>query len=99
MTSEGFGSITDKKGNKYFYGAGKFAGQREGLRQVTKTMKDKEVKYPKDFIGPIKKFKKGGKVKKTGKALVHKGERVLTAKQNKKFESARKSHFGIKKNK
>jgi hypothetical protein len=29
----------------------------------------------------LKGFKKGGKVKKTGLAKVHKGERVLTAKQ------------------
>lgn len=25
--SEGFGPITDKKGNQYFFGAGRFAGQ------------------------------------------------------------------------
>ena len=31
--------------------------------------------------GPVPGFKKGGKVKKTGMARVHKGERVLTAKQ------------------
>jgi hypothetical protein len=34
-------------------------------------------------------FKRGGKVKKTGIAKVHKGERVLTKKQAKKY-SARK---------
>lgn len=34
-------------------------------------------------------YKKGGKVRKTGIALVHKGERVLTAKQAKKHK---KSH-------
>jgi hypothetical protein len=32
----------------------------------------------------LKGFKKGGKVKKTGLAKVHKGERVLTAKQAQK---------------
>ncbi len=32
----------------------------------------------------LKGFKRGGKVKKTGVAKVHKGERVLTAKQAKK---------------
>ena len=32
-----------------------------------------------------KQFKKGGKVRKTGKALVHKGEIVLTKKQAKKY--------------
>lgn len=30
-------------------------------------------------------FKKGGKVRRTGKALVHRGEYVLTAKQAKKY--------------
>lgn len=40
-------------------------------------------------------YKKGGKVKKTGIAKVHKGERVLTKKQTKKYESSRKKHFGI----
>ena len=30
-------------------------------------------------------FKKGGKVKKTGVAKVHRGERVLTAKEAKKY--------------
>ena len=32
-------------------------------------------------------FKKGGKVNKTGLAMVHKGERVLTAKQEKKLNN------------
>ena len=31
-------------------------------------------------------FKRGGKVKRTGRALVHKGERVLTAKQARKYD-------------
>ena len=46
-------------------------------------------------------YKKGGKVKKTGLAMVHKGERVLTKKQTKKFdkrkfERARKKYYGLK---
>jgi hypothetical protein len=40
-----------------------------------------------DEVGPG--YKKGGTVKKTGLAKVHKGERVLTKKQAKKY-SARK---------
>jgi hypothetical protein len=35
--------------------------------------------------GGIPQFKKGGMVKKTGLAKVHKGERVLTKSQTKKF--------------
>jgi hypothetical protein len=60
--------------------------------------KAKEV--GKDIIrtakGAIKGYKKGGKVKKTGLALIHKGERVLNKKQTKKFEDAKKQVFGIK---
>ena len=45
-------------------------------------------------------YKKGGKIKKTGIAKVHKGERVLTKKQTKKFDQkkfdrAKKSVFGL----
>jgi hypothetical protein len=34
-------------------------------------------------------FKRGGLVKKTGKAKVHKGERVLTKAQNKKYQKSK----------
>lgn len=36
------------------------------------------------LLQELKGYKKGGKVKKTGPALLHKGERVLTVKQTKK---------------
>lgn len=36
-------------------------------------------------------FKKGGKVKKTGLAKVHKGERVLSISQNKEYEKMKKN--------
>ena len=39
--------------------------------------------------GDAGSFKKGGKVKKTGLAKVHKGERVLTKKQNKRYMKSR----------
>lgn len=35
----------------------------------------------KNLMATPEEFKKGGKVKKTGMALVHKGEKVLTKKQ------------------
>jgi hypothetical protein len=47
-------------------------------------------------------FKKGGKVKKTGMALVHKGEKVVPKKKKGRkkrkasFEAARKSYYGLK---
>lgn len=44
----------------------------------------------------IKGYKKGGKVKKTGPALVHKGERVLRKTQAQKFEKMKRKVFGIK---
>ena len=37
----------------------------------------------------LARFKKGGMVKKTGMAKVHKGERVLTKKQNKRYSKMR----------
>jgi hypothetical protein len=39
--------------------------------------------------GDPSSFKKGGMVKKTGMAKVHKGERVLTKKQNKRYSKMR----------
>jgi hypothetical protein len=39
----------------------------------------------------MQKFKHGGKVKRTGKAKVHKGERVLTKKQAKRYEKRKRS--------
>ena len=43
------------------------------------------------------KFKNGGIVKKTGLALVHKGERVLSLKQKKKYEEDKKELSKLKK--
>ncbi len=37
----------------------------------------------------MRKFKKGGKVEKTGPAVLHKGERVLNSKQAEKFEATK----------
>lgn len=42
-----------------------------------------------DALKEAASYKKGGKVKKTGKALVHKGEVVLTKKQQKKVGTAK----------
>ena len=39
--------------------------------------------------GKVKGYKKGGKVKKTGLAKLHKGERVLNKKQTKKFDKSK----------
>jgi hypothetical protein len=35
------------------------------------------------FGGKLPTFKKGGKVKKTGPAIVHKGEKIIPAKKKK----------------
>jgi len=47
----------------------------------------------------LKEYRKGGKVKKTGPAKLHKGEHVLTAKQTKKMEKMPmvKKALGVKK--
>ena len=42
------------------------------------------IRKPIPKISPIKYYKKGGKVNKTGLAFLHKGEKVLTVKQTKK---------------
>jgi hypothetical protein len=42
-------------------------------------------------------YKRGGKVRKTGKAKVHKGERVLTGKQNREYERKLRSKRKSKK--
>jgi hypothetical protein len=42
-----------------------------------------------DYEG-IMNFKRGGKVKRTGRARVHKGEQVLTAKQGKRYRSKKR---------
>lgn len=36
----------------------------------------------------LRSFKKGGKVKKTGKYKLHKGEKVIPAKKSKKSDTA-----------
>lgn len=41
---------------------------------------------PEEMSMPVPQFKKGGRVKKTGLAKVHKNERVLTAKQAKRYD-------------
>lgn len=40
---------------------------------------------PPEMMAEPRAFKKGGEVKKTGMALVHKGEKVLTKSQQKKY--------------
>ena len=41
-------------------------------------------------------YKRGGKVKKGGRAKVHKGETVLTAKQSKKYAKMKRGKRGSK---
>ena len=46
-------------------------------------MQPRGVGDPPRSVGPMQSFKKGGKVKRTGLAKVHKDERVLTKKEQK----------------
>ena len=57
------------------------------------------ARIKKDDAGPVEKsemvpikasYRKGGKVKHTGPAKLHKGERVLTAKQARKYEKRKR---------
>ena len=63
-------------------------GMGTAIRGYEKGLKKKKI---------VGSYKKGGKIKKTGLAKVHKGERVLNKKQAQSFESAKKKYFGIKK--
>lgn len=45
------------------------------------------LKKKDEQLNLVGSYKKGGMIKKTGTAKVHKGERVLTAKQNKKLSN------------
>jgi hypothetical protein len=65
----------------------------ENLVDITKGGRAKEFREGSDVTDRLREelaakglkgFKRGGKVKKTGVAKVHKGERVLSAKQAKK---------------
>jgi hypothetical protein len=63
----------------------------QDLGKNIKDRRDQEQKV-------MKEYKKGGKVKKTGPAKLHKGERVLTAKQTQMMEKkpAVKKAIGLK---
>ena len=62
-----------KKGNK-----GLLRGKKKKLGQ--------QGSGETDYEGPMQ-FKRGGKVRRTGMAKVHKGERVLTKKQQRRYRS------------
>jgi hypothetical protein len=64
------------------------------IGSTEKALKDRGAELKK-----LDPYKKGGKVKKTGPALVHKGERVLTTEQSKKLDAnpAMKKALGVKK--
>ena len=49
-----------------------------------------QVMTPGTKIGKMIGLKKGGKIKRTGKYRLHKGERVLNSKQTKAWEKAHK---------
>jgi hypothetical protein len=70
---------------------------KKSKKKKSKKKKSELLKQPTPAgIADPSAYKKGGKVKKTGVALVHKGERVLTAKQAKKKAYGRKRVAGKK---
>jgi hypothetical protein len=42
-------------------------------------------------MGSMRSFKRGGKVKRTGKAKLHKGEQVLPAKEARKYRDKKRA--------
>jgi hypothetical protein len=67
-----------------------FNPQYRPLNQKPGMPTSSQFQYPKGATVGIKRFKKGGKVKKTGPAILHKGERVLNRKQTKKYDKKKK---------
>jgi hypothetical protein len=79
-------------------GLAKTAGRdiKKGVGTVGRVVRDGE-KVGKAFVRNIYKvpsFKKGGKVKKTGLAYVHKGEKVIPKNKVKKVKKALKKYRG-----
>jgi hypothetical protein len=62
-------------------------GKHGLLRRKKKTGQQGSGETP--YEGKIPEFKRGGKVKRTGLARLHKGEKVLTKKQAKRHRSKR----------
>jgi len=60
----------------------------KGILRKKKRKKRQEGSGETDYEGTMQ-FKRGGKVKRTGLAKVHKGERVLTKRQQKRFSKRR----------
>jgi hypothetical protein len=56
-----------------------------GIQSKNSDVNSYKTVNPSDQAKP-NSYKKGGKVKKSGQAKVHKGERVLTTKQTKAFD-------------
>ena len=60
-------------------------GDVKTAKQMSEMRKDEPVANPSSYS-------KGGKVRKAGLALVHKGEKVLTGKESKKLGSKKREH-------
>jgi len=71
--------------NDQYNDAGKKLSGDEKTAQTVVNRLSRNAQYKSAGQAVPKSYSKGGKVKKTGMAKVHKGERVLTMKQSKKF--------------
>lgn len=83
---QGFASTTASKKRS---GDKDDGGPKGGLLGKLRNMRDKKkLKSATHIEGQdyqVPEFKRGGKVRKTGLARVHKGERVLTKRQSKQY--------------
>jgi hypothetical protein len=66
----------------------KKAGKTGLLRKKKKPGRQGSGETP--YEGTLPGFKRGGRVKRTGLARVHKGEKVLTKKQARRYRSKRR---------
>jgi hypothetical protein len=63
-------------------------------RALSNQLKDQSKTSAEGVKGAIPQYKKGGMVKKTGVALVHKGEKVIPKKDVKRTSKAMKKYGG-----
>lgn len=77
------------------YGDRKFSSPKDAAKAIRVSMKEENWARAKvglkpngdysKYVASVGSYKRGGKIKKTGMAKVHKGERVLTKKQQVKL--------------
>jgi len=66
-------------------GAGALSKAGSGMQAAGQSMMDRSAEEAASRVGPVQ-YRKGGKVRKTGPAIVHRGERVIPRGKVKRVE-------------